>query len=97
MVATRDSNSIGLASNSSHPVAMAFSRSLVNAYADMPMIGMWPVWASFLEAAHHFPAVSVWHFEVHENYVRVFGHRQSLSSAVRTWKSPSSSSRILSM
>src|SRR6516164_11282332 len=29
-----------------------------------------------LEAAHHFPAVSVWHFEVHENYVRVFGPRQ---------------------
>src|SRR5262249_11558473 len=23
-------------------------RSLVIAYADMPMIGMWPVWASFL-------------------------------------------------
>src|SRR6266481_2428197 len=42
MVATRDSNSIGLASNSSQPVAMAFWRSLATAYADMPMIGMWP-------------------------------------------------------
>jgi hypothetical protein len=36
MVATRDSNSIGLASNSSQPVAMAFWRSLATAYADMP-------------------------------------------------------------
>jgi hypothetical protein len=40
IVATRLSNSIGLASNSSHPVAMAFSRSLSIEYADMPMIGM---------------------------------------------------------
>src|SRR6266567_7680193 len=38
MVATRLSNSIGLASNSSHPVAMAFSRSLSTACADTPMI-----------------------------------------------------------
>ena len=35
MVATRDSNSIGLASNSSQPVAMAFWRSLATAYADI--------------------------------------------------------------
>src|SRR4249920_3045992 len=48
IVATRLSNSIGLASNSSHPVAMAFSRSLVSAYADMPMIGMFRVRGSFL-------------------------------------------------
>jgi hypothetical protein len=40
MVPTRLSNSIGLASNSSHPVAMAFSRSLSTACADMPMIGI---------------------------------------------------------
>jgi hypothetical protein len=40
MVATRLSNSIGLASNSSHPAAMAFSRSLSTACADMPMIGI---------------------------------------------------------
>ena len=39
-VASRLSNWIGLASNSSHPVAIAFSRSLASAYADMPMIGM---------------------------------------------------------
>src|SRR5215468_2128310 len=38
MVATRLSNSIGLASNSSHPAAMAFSRSPSSACADMPMI-----------------------------------------------------------
>src|SRR5215813_10537572 len=48
MVATRLSNSIGLASNSSHPVAMAFSRSLSSACADMPMIGMSRVCGSFL-------------------------------------------------
>src|SRR5262249_23830270 len=48
MVATRLSNSIGLASNSSHPVAMAFSRSVSTAYADMPMIGMSRVCGSFL-------------------------------------------------
>ena len=41
-VASRLSNSIGLASNSSHPVAMAFSRSLASAYADIPMIGGFP-------------------------------------------------------
>jgi hypothetical protein len=76
MVATRFSNSIGLASNSSQPVATAFSRSLASAYAEMPMIGMWPVWASFFRPTHHFPAILVWHFEVHQNYVRVVGHRQ---------------------
>src|SRR5262245_8299602 len=48
MVATRLSNSIGLASNSSHPVAMACSRSLSSACADMPMIGMSWVCGSFL-------------------------------------------------
>src|SRR5262252_6357443 len=48
MVASRLSNSIGLASNSSHPVAMAFSRSLSTAYADMPMIGMSRVCGSLL-------------------------------------------------
>src|SRR5215472_9006344 len=48
MVATRLSNSIGLASNSSHPVAMAFSRSPSSACADMPMIGMSWVCGSFL-------------------------------------------------
>src|SRR5215475_12739459 len=48
MLATRESNSIGFTANSSQPVAMAVSRSLSSAYADRPMIGMWPVWASFL-------------------------------------------------
>jgi hypothetical protein len=40
MAAIRCSNSIGLASNSSHPVAMACSRSLVSACADIPIIGL---------------------------------------------------------
>src|SRR5262245_34440288 len=48
MVASRDSNSIGLTSNSSQPVAIACSRSLSSAYADMPMIGMSRVWGSVL-------------------------------------------------
>src|SRR5436190_20786730 len=48
MVATRDSKSIGLASNASQPEAMAFSRSLSSASADMPMIGMSRVCGSFL-------------------------------------------------
>jgi hypothetical protein len=48
MLPTKDSNSIGLASNSSQPVAMAVSRSLSSAYADMPMIGMSQVCGSSL-------------------------------------------------
>src|SRR6202048_2722295 len=64
-VASRLSNSIGLASNSSHPVAMAFSRSLASAYADMPMIGMFRVRSVFLEGPHGFPAVHDRHFEIH--------------------------------
>ena len=39
-VATSRSNSIGLASNSSHPVAIAFSRSPASACADKAMMGM---------------------------------------------------------
>jgi hypothetical protein len=29
-----------------------------------------------LEAAHYFPAVRVWHFEVHQDDVRVLSHGQ---------------------
>jgi hypothetical protein len=29
-----------------------------------------------LEGPHGFPAVNDWHFEVHQNYVRVLGHGQ---------------------
>src|SRR5262245_41039907 len=39
-VATSRSNSIGLVSNSSHPVAIAFSRSPASARADKAMMGM---------------------------------------------------------
>jgi len=39
-VATRRSNSIGLVSTSSHPVAIAFSRSPASACADKAMMGM---------------------------------------------------------
>jgi hypothetical protein len=77
MVATRLSNSIGLASNSSHPVAMAFSRSLSIACADMPMIGMSRVCGSFLETPHGFPTIVVRHFEVGQDHVRVLGRGQS--------------------
>ena len=76
MVATRLSNSIGLASNSSHPVAMAFSRSLSTACADMPMIGMSQVCGSFLRRPHGFPTIVVRHFEVHQDHVRVLGRSQ---------------------
>src|SRR5262245_41894662 len=48
MVASRHSNSIGLTSNSLHPMAMACSRSLSSANADMPMIGMSRVCGSVL-------------------------------------------------
>src|SRR5262245_12276771 len=48
MVATRLSNSIGLAIKLVAPCAMAFSRSLCTACADMPMIGMSRVCGSFL-------------------------------------------------
>jgi hypothetical protein len=75
MVATRPSNSIGLASNSSHSVAMAFSRSLSTACADRLMIGIWPDWASFL-AAHYFPTVIDRHFEIHQDDVRALGRGQ---------------------
>jgi hypothetical protein len=71
-VASRLSNSIGLASNSSHPVAMAFSRSLASAYADMPMIGMCRVRGSFLRVR----TGSQRHFEVHQNYVRALSYSQ---------------------
>jgi signal transduction histidine kinase len=71
-VATRLPNSIGLASNSSHPVAMAVSRSLASAWADMPMIGMSRVCRIVLKGPHRFPAVNARHFEV----IRVFGQGQ---------------------
>jgi hypothetical protein len=51
---------------------MAVSRSLSNAYADMPMIGMSRVCGS----PHRLPSVNDRHFEVHQNYVRVLGHGQ---------------------
>src|SRR6516165_11237490 len=76
MMATRCSNSIGLAANSSHPAAMACSRSLSIAYADMPMIGMLRVCGSFLRDPHGFPAVSAWHFEVEQDYVRALARGQ---------------------
>src|SRR5262245_17196132 len=66
MVASRDSNSIGLTSNSSHPVAIAFSRSLSSANADMPMIGMSRVCGSFLRSRTG----------SHQDYVRALGQCQ---------------------
>ena len=76
MMASRDSNSIGLTSNSSHPVAMACPRSLSSAYAEMPMIGMSRVCGLFLRDPHGFPAVSAWHFQVHQDYVRALARGQ---------------------
>ena len=55
---------------------MACSRSLSRACADIPMIGMSRVLRIALEASHGSPAVNAWHFEVHQNYVRVLGHGQ---------------------
>jgi hypothetical protein len=55
---------------------MAFSRSLVSAYADMPMIGMFRGSRVLLEGPNGFPAIHDWHFEVDQNYVRVLGHGQ---------------------
>src|SRR5262245_2428466 len=76
MVASRDSNSIGLTSNSSQSVAMTFSRSLSSAYADMPMIGMWRVCKSFLRVRNRLPSVNERHFEVHQDYIRALGRCQ---------------------
>ena len=73
------SNSIGLTSNSSQPVAMAFSRfALQRDYADMPMIGMSRVWGSFLRVRSGFPAESRTGIsKVHQNYVtRALGRGQ---------------------
>src|SRR5262245_51416283 len=76
MVARRDSNSIGLTSSSSQPVAMACSRSLSSAYADHAndrnVAGLWIV----LEDPHGFPPVTDRHFEVHQNYAWVLGQCQ---------------------
>src|SRR5262245_55455873 len=77
MVATRLSNSIGLASNSSHPVAMAFSRSPSSACADMPMIWNVPGLRIVLETPHGFPTIVVRHFEVHQDHVRVLARGQT--------------------
>ena len=76
MVASSASNSIGLTSNSSQPVATAFSRSLSSANADIPMIGMSRVCGSFLRVPHRFPPISDRHFEVHQDYVRALGQCQ---------------------
>jgi hypothetical protein len=75
MVASRDSNSIGLISNSSQPVAMAFSRSLqrIGGHADdRDVAGLRIVF----EDSHWFPAINDRHFEVHQNHVRVLGRGQ---------------------
>jgi hypothetical protein len=75
MVATRLSNSIGLASNSSHPWQwlLAFALHRIRGHADdRDVVGMRIV----LEAPHGIPAVNAWHFEVHQDYVRVFGQGQ---------------------
>ena len=39
------------------------------------------------ETPHGFPAVDAWHFEVHQNYVRVLGHRQLAAILERREKS----------
>jgi len=40
------------------------------------MIGMSRVCGLFLRDPHGFPAVSAWHFEVHQDYVRALGRGQ---------------------
>ena len=72
MFATKLSNSIGLASNASHPVAMACSRSLASAGA----VGMSRVCGSLLRRRTGSQRINVWHFQVHQNYVRVLGRSQ---------------------
>jgi hypothetical protein len=52
---------------------MACSRSLVSAYADMPMIGMPRVCGSFLRRRTDSQR---WPFKIHQNYVRALGHGQ---------------------
>src|SRR4029453_7014993 len=101
MVATRLSNSIGLASNSSHPVAMAVSRSLSPACADMPMIGMSRVCGSFLRrrTASQRSSSGISRSIRITSGCSLAAKLQpfSLSSAARTSKSPRSSRRVLSM
>jgi hypothetical protein len=60
--------SIGLASNSSHPVAMACSRSLSSAcgHADYRDVAGSRI---VLEVSYGFPVVNAWHFKIHQNYV----------------------------
>src|SRR5262249_54234129 len=100
-VATTRSNSIGLVSNSLHPAASAFSRSPASAWADSAMIGMSRVWGlplSLREASQ--PSTTGI-----SRSIRIISGRSlpaiaqpfSPSSAVSTSKSPSSSSRILSI
>jgi hypothetical protein len=79
MVATRLSNSIGLASNSSHPVAMAFFTLALHRMRghadDRDVLGLRIV----LETPHGFPTIVVRHFKVHQNHVRVLGRGQSVA------------------
>jgi Histidine kinase-, DNA gyrase B-, and HSP90-like ATPase/His Kinase A (phospho-acceptor) domain len=101
IVATRLSKSIGLASNSMHPMAIACSRSLSSAYADTPMIGMPRVCGSFLRrrTASQRSMTGISRSIRITSGCSVTANSQpfSLSSAARTSKSSKRSSRILSM
>ena len=77
------SNSIGLVSNSSHPAAIAFSRSPASACADSAMIGMSRVARIALQPPCRFPAVDHRHFEVHQDDVRPSRRRPSRSPSRR--------------
>jgi hypothetical protein len=84
MVATRLSNSIGLASNSSHPWQwpLAFALQRIRGHADdRDVVGMRIV----LEAPHGFPAVNAWHDEAILKQVKgPASDSRPTSSVVRT-------------
>src|SRR6266436_10444045 len=77
MVASRLSNSIGLASNSSHPCGdglLALALNRMRGHADDRDV---PGLRIVLETPHSFPTVVVRHFEVHQDHVRVLARGQT--------------------
>ena len=76
MVATRLSNSIGLASNSSHPCGdglLALALHRMRGHADDRDV---PGLRIVLETPYGFPTIVVGHLEVHQDHVRVLGRSQ---------------------
>src|SRR6516164_9214259 len=72
-VATRLSNSIGLASKSSGNGLLTLAVRRIRGHADDRNVSGLRI---FLQASHRFPTVDNWHFKVHQNYVRMLGYSQ---------------------